>query len=254
MSRDDRSPAPELRGDLNWYVRSVSLVTHVLFGILEHIEIDGPVERIPRRGPVIVASNHASNLDSVVIGAWIMPAMGRRLHWLGKKELTELPVLGRFIRAGSVHGIDRGAADIEAFRTALRILEAGHALLIFPEGTRSRTGALQQAHDGAATLALRTRATVVPVGIVGATAAWPLTSLLPRPRRRVVGRVGEPFVLSDVIDPGGDRKRTKELATLELMARIAELLPEDQRGVYAEATAKRTAGRLATHGEGQPGA
>lgn len=254
MSPGDRSSATELRGDLNWYVRSVARVTHVLFGILEHIEIDGPLERIPRSGPLIVASNHTSNLDSVVIGAWIMPAMGRRLHWLGKKELTELPVLGPLIRAGSVHGIDRGAADVEAFRTALRILEAGHALLIFPEGTRSRTGALQQAHDGAAALALRSRATVVPVAIAGATAAWPRTSLLPRPRRRVVGRVGEPFVLADLVDPGADRRQAKELATLELMARIAELLPEDQRGVYAEAAARRIAARGAKGAGGQPGA
>jgi 1-acyl-sn-glycerol-3-phosphate acyltransferase len=240
-----------MRGDINWFVGLVSTIVRILTGIFERVTVVGAIDRIPRSGPVVVASNHASNIDPLVIGGWILPAMGRRLHWLSKKEVTDAPILGPLARAGSVHGIDRGAADVDAFRTALAILEAGHALLIFPEGTRSKDGALQRAHDGAATLALRAGATIVPVGLIGTAEAWPRGSTLPRFRRRIVARVGEPFALADVLEEGLDRRRAKEAATEEIMCRIGELLPPGQQGAYREAIARRAEGGPA---EGRDGA
>ncbi len=239
-----------MRGDLNWFVRLGSLGVRLFTMIFDSVRVDGAIDRIPRRGPVIVASNHASNIDPLVIGGWIMPAMGRRLHWLSKREVTDSPILGPLARAGSVHGIERGAADVDAFRTALEILEAGYALLIFPEGTRSRTGALQEAHEGAATLALRAGATIVPVGLVGTADAWPRGSALPRFRRRIVARVGEPFRLADVLDPSLDRRQAKARATKEIMCRIGELLPPAQQGAYADAIAARG---QTTDGHGEAG-
>ena len=161
----------------------------------------------------------------------------RRIHWLGKKELFDWPGFGWLAARGGVHPVDRGAADIEAFRLATRILESGYVLLIFPEGTRSPDGQLQEAKDGLAMLALRTGAAIVPVGINGSDRVWPKGRKvpLPIPRRTVTVHVGTPFRLADVVPAGADRKAAKAIATTAIMGRIAALLEPRQRGVYADA-------------------
>ena len=158
---------------------------------MTRVRIEGDLAAIPRDGPVIIAANHTSNLDAVVLGAWLTPALGRRIQWLGKKELFAWPVVGWAARNGGVHPVDRGAADVEAFRLAKRILDEGHVLFVFPEGTRSADGALHEARDGVAVLALRTGAPIVPVGIAGSNGVWPRGQKLPHPGGRVTVRVGE---------------------------------------------------------------
>jgi 1-acyl-sn-glycerol-3-phosphate acyltransferase len=199
---------------------------------MSRIRIEGALDEIPREGPVIIASNHASNFDAVVLGAWLTPTLGRRIHWLGKKELFDWPVIGYLARNGGVHPVDRGAADVEAFRLARRILDEGNVLFVFPEGTRSADGALQAARDGVAVLALRTDAPIVPIGIGGSNGVWPRGQKIPHPGGRVTVRVGRPFRVTDVLSPGTDRRTAKGLATDVIMRRIAELLPPQQRGVY----------------------
>jgi 1-acyl-sn-glycerol-3-phosphate acyltransferase len=199
---------------------------------LTRVQVEGAIDQIPRTGPVIVAANHSSNLDVPVLGSSLMPKLGRRLQWLGKKELFDWPVIGWIARNGGVHAIDRGAADVEAFRIATRILEEGHALFVFPEGTRSRDGTLGEGRDGVAVLALRTGAPIVPVGVSGSYERWPRGQRLPRPGGRVTVRVGSPFRLADVLPPDLDRRAAKTAATDLIMRRIAELLPERQRGPY----------------------
>ena len=78
---------------------------------LTRVRLEGAVDDIPREGPVIVASNHASNLDAVVLGSTLMPQLGRRFQWLGKKELFDWPIVGWIARNGGVHAVDRGAAE-----------------------------------------------------------------------------------------------------------------------------------------------
>jgi 1-acyl-sn-glycerol-3-phosphate acyltransferase len=202
---------------------------------LTRVRVEGAIDEIPRTGPVIVAANHSSNLDVPVLGSSLMPKLGRRLQWLGKKELFDWPVVGWIARNGGVHAIDRGAADVEAFRIATRILDEGHALFVFPEGTRSHDGTLGKGRDGVAVLALRTGAPIVPVGVSGSYERWPRGRRLPRPGGRVTVRVGSPFRLADVLPPDLDRRAAKTAATDLIMRRIAELLPERQRGVYGAA-------------------
>jgi 1-acyl-sn-glycerol-3-phosphate acyltransferase len=151
---------------------------------LTRVRIEGAVDEIPRDGPVIIAANHASNLDAVVIGSWLIPKIGRRFEWLGKKELFDWPVVGYFAAHGGVHPVDRATADVEAYRLAKRILDEGHVLFIFPEGTRSPDGALQHGRDGVSSLALRTGAPIVPVAIAGSDRVWPRGQKLPRPGGR----------------------------------------------------------------------
>lgn len=200
---------------------------------MSRIRIEGALDEIPREGPVILAANHASNFDAVVIGAWLIPRLGRRIHWLGKKELFAWPLVGWAAANGGVHPVDRGAADVEAFRLAKRILDEGHVLFVFPEGTRSPDGALQHAQDGLASLALRTGAPIVPLGIAGSNRVWPRGQKLPHPGGHVTVRVGRPFRLADLLPPDTDRRTAKGLATTLIMGRIAALLPPSQRGAYA---------------------
>ena len=167
-----------------------------------------------------------------MIGAWLIPRLGRRIHWLGKKELFDWPIVGWIAANGGVHPVDRGAADVEAFRLAQRILDEGHVLFVFPEGTRSPDGALQEARDGLAVLAIRTGAPIVPIGIGGSSRVWPRGQRLPHPGGHVVVRIGHPFHPADEVPPGTDRRVAKRLVTGMIMSRIAALLPVSQRGVY----------------------
>jgi 1-acyl-sn-glycerol-3-phosphate acyltransferase len=210
------------------------------------LRIEGDLASLPRTGPLIVAGNHASSADPVLIGAFLNGILGRPLNWLGKRELVEYPLTGWAFRAAGIHPVDRDAADLEAFRTAMRILEAGHVLAVFPEGTRSRDGALQPVREGVGMLALRSGATVLPVAVIDSDRMWPRGHLLPKWGRRVTVRYGKPFKVADELpkEKAGekrDRRAATEAATRLIMTRIAELLPPRQRGVYAAEAEARSA-------------
>jgi 1-acyl-sn-glycerol-3-phosphate acyltransferase len=214
-----------------------AMATSVRAGLagLTRVRVEGAIDEIPRAGPVIIAANHSSNLDVPVLGSSLMPRIGRRFQWLGKRELFDWPILGWIARNGGVHAIDRGAADVEAFRLAARILDDGHALFVFPEGTRSHDGTLGEGRDGVAVLALRTGAAIVPVGISGSYERWPRGQKVPHPGGRVTVRVGSPFRLADELPPDLDRRAAKSAATALIMRKIAALLPDRQRGRYGTA-------------------
>ncbi len=231
-AREER-PVTPIVDDITPWMETLAGVTRVGLAGLTRIRIEGDLDAVPREGPIIVAANHASNLDPVVLGSHLLPRLGRRLQWLGKRELFDWPIVGWMARHGGVHAVDRSTADVEAYRLAKRILDQGHALFVFPEGTRSRDGALQPARDGVAVLALRTGAPIVPVGIAGSYERWPRGQKIPHPGGHVTVRVGTPFRLADELPEGLDRKRATPLATDLIMHRIAALLPERQRGSYA---------------------
>ena len=214
-------------------LRIVTLVGRIWASAMTRVSIEGAVDEIPRDGPLIIAANHASNLDAPVVGAWLIPRLGRRIQWLGKRELFAWPIVGWVAANGGVHPVDRDRADVEAFRLASRILDGGHVLFVFPEGTRSPDGGLQAARDGLALLALRSGAPIVPIGIGGSDRVWPKGQRFPHPGGRVVVHVGRPFRPADELPPGTDRKVAKTLVTRLIMERIAALLPARQRGVYA---------------------
>ena len=228
-----KEPPVLLDGSITPLIALVAWFSRLVTSAITRVRVEGAITQIPREGPVIIAANHASNLDPVVIGSWIIPQIGRRFQWLGKRELFEWPVIGYIARHGGVHPVDRSTADVEAFRLARRILDEGHVLFVFPEGTRSPDGALQAARDGVALLALRSGAPIVPVGIAGSDRVWPRGRKLPRPGGRLTIRVGTPFRIADELPAGTERRAAKGLATTILMRRIAELLPERQRGAYA---------------------
>jgi 1-acyl-sn-glycerol-3-phosphate acyltransferase len=226
-----------LDGHLTPLITGLALAARIIARSITRVRIEGALDEIPREGPVILAANHISNADAVILGAWLTKSLGRRIHWLGKKEMFDWPVVGYVARNGGIHPVDRGAADVDAFRTAERVLREGHILMIFPEGTRSPTGELQKPKDGLAMLALRTGAPIVPIGISNTDRVWPKGKLLPRPGRHATMRVGHAFRLSDELPAGLDRKSAKTAATDLIMHRIAALLDARHRGPYGDDTA-----------------
>ncbi len=236
--------AMRLDNDQTTLVRLMALMSRIGARLFANVHVEG-LENVPRTGAVILAINHISNFDPVVTGAWITPGLRRRrIHWLGKRELFDWPLVGWLCAHCGVHPVERGTADVDAYRLATRVLEAGCVLLIFPEGTRSPTGELQEAKDGLAALAMRTGALIVPIGVNNSDAVWPKGRRLPRPfpRRNITVRIGEAFAADRLVATGTDRRAAKTLATTAIMSRIAAQLDPRHRGVYA--AANREAGSL----------
>lgn len=143
-------------------------------------------ENIPLNGPVLVAPIHRSNLD-FAFTLFISP---RKVFFMAKDSLFKVPVLGTALIQLGAFPVKRGIADREAMRSAEEVLNAGCALILFPEGTRKYGPHVEPLHAGAMFIAARTGATVVPVGISGTDRALPDGAKFPRPMKvRVV--VGE---------------------------------------------------------------
>lgn len=118
---------------------------------------------VPREGRIIIASNHISALDPPALGV----ATDRELHFLAKKELFKFPPMRFVLRKLNAFPVDRGAGDIKALKTFISLLNQNNAIILFPEGTRSRDGELGKAKEGVGMLALRTKSDIIPVYVSG---------------------------------------------------------------------------------------
>jgi 1-acyl-sn-glycerol-3-phosphate acyltransferase len=175
---------------------------------------------VPREGPALLASNHLSVLDPALIGS-VMP---RELDYMAKTELFRIPGFGGLISRLNAHPVDRTGSDSAALRLALRLLQRGRAVLVFPEGTRGTEGKLQEARAGAGMLATLSGAPVVPVYVQGSGRALPRGAAVPRPVRVSV-TVGAPLRFSR------ERGRTRyQEVSDEIMAAIGRLKTEAERG------------------------
>lgn len=168
----------------------VRLLTAPARRLLVRVRVDDP-NRLPEDGPVIVAANHVSFLDSVLL----MFALPRPVAFLGKAEYTDNPITRwLFCGAGMIPVRREHPADLpRAFDEVAAVLGRGEVVGVFPEGTRSRDGLLHRGHVGAAHLALVTGAPIVPVGIVGTERVLPTGARLVRPFRRVAINLGSPI-------------------------------------------------------------
>lgn len=172
------------------------------------------IEHVPRHGPVVLACNHLSNLDPVLLGA----ACPRQINYLAKIELFRTPVLGRLIRQYGAIPLKRTASDPDAMRLAEQVLEQDQLLALFPEGTRSRDGQLKPFRFGAARLALKYKAALVPTAIVGTERAMPANAKFPK---RVTVRIafGQPLDTT-AYDYGSGR--TLEAVALEAVTGLLQ--------------------------------
>lgn len=128
-------------------------------------------ERFIEEGPVILAMNHQSFLDPPLAGI----ACPREIHFLARSNLLDWPVAGKLMPRVNVIPVEREGGDMAAMKRVIRIVKAGHAIIMFPEGTRTHDGKLQPAKSGIGFIIAKTRAPVVPMRIFGAFEALPRT-------------------------------------------------------------------------------
>ena len=203
-----------------WFYYICRPIVRILLFLLTRWQVRGR-ENIPRQGAVLVVSNHLSLADPPLLNI----ALDRPVRFMAKQKLFRFKLLGSFIRGLGGFPVHRGRPDRKAFRQAEQVLADGLTLVIFPEGTRSRSGQLRHAFPGPTLIALRSGAPIVPVGIAGTDILEHGIGVLTRPR--VTVNIGRPFRL-----PPNAKELTKTELTTYLMEHIAELLPEGYRGLY----------------------
>jgi len=169
------------------------LIVTAVFKLFYRVEVKG-TENVPATGPCLLCSNHIGELDMFFIGFRVK----RLVRWMAKEELFRNPLLRAFITWLGAFPVKRGKADIGAIRTAIKLLEDGHIVGIFPEGHRRKAGRVQKAHPGAALIAIRADVPILPVSIEG--------SMRPFSRIKVV--FGKTFKL--------DTEKGKNYSTEEL--------------------------------------
>lgn len=131
-------------------------------------------ENIPQSGSYIFCANHISFLDPILIAC----TKKREFHFLAKEELVRIPVLGFIIKKLNVIPIKRGAGDLGAMRKGIEVLKDGNALIMFPEGTRSKTGEIGEAKNGVSLLVKRSVCGVVPCAVIGKPRLFRRTKLV----------------------------------------------------------------------------
>ena len=143
-------------------------------------------KNVPQQGPLVVVSNHASDFDPPILSCCV----GRPVAYMAKKELFEIPILKQAIQVYGAYPVSRGAADRSAIRSALKYLEAGWATGLFLEGTRTADGRITDPKLGAALVAAKAKAPLLPVSLWGTQHIFKKGSALPRPVPITV-RIGE---------------------------------------------------------------
>ena len=179
-------------------------------------------ENVPKKGGVILAPNHVSYMDPPAAGGALTT---RPVRFMAKIELFKIPILGFLIRKVGSFPVKQGAADRTALRKAMELIEKGEVVCIFPEGTRSPDGNLMEAHAGIGMVALKTKAPIVPVAIIGTDKVLPPHSFFFHfSRVKVV--YGKPITFDDLYETGG--KDAIEEVGKRVMSEIARLKADNE--------------------------
>jgi len=195
-------------------IHSILRVVSIVYIRLQTISI----ENIPEEGGVILAPNHPSDLDSFVLGT----AIKRQLHTMGKEELFRKRFAGFVFRKLNAFPVKRSEIDREAIRTAVSILKKGHVIDMYPEGTVSIDGSLQEPKLGTAFISLQAKAAVVPVAIIGTFNVMSKGQRVPRPHKVII-KFGKPLYFDEYYGKPYNKEILKTV-TEKIMGEIKILL------------------------------
>ncbi len=176
------------------------------------------LENIPKQGGVILAPNHPSDLDSFVLGI----AITRQLHTMGKEELFRKRFTEFIFRRLNAFPVKREQIDRESIRVAANVLKEGHVIDMYPEGTVSRDGFLQEPKLGTAFISLQAKAPVVPVAMIGIFNVMSKGQRFPRPHKVVI-KFGKPLYFNEYYNKPYNKEILK-IVTMRIMAEIKTLL------------------------------
>ena len=179
LPTDDAIDAPRRRAGVrvpSGVYRLLRLLVHAINRTYWRVEVDG-ADNVPATGPVILAPVHRSFMDFFVVAE----VTKRKIFYMTKEEMWKSPLLGSFLDSVGAFPVHRDGADRLALERAQDVLERGDVVILFPEGTRRAGPVIQDLHEGAAFLAARTGAPIVPIGIGGTAAAMPKGSKFVRP-------------------------------------------------------------------------
>jgi len=210
-----------------WLVKSV--LTPIL-RFFYRVKVEG-LEHLPAEGPVILASNHVSFSDSI----FLPMVLDRRVTFVAKAEYFDDPKTAWFFRAAGQIPIrrDSGSASDAALAAAGEVLQAGGVFGIYPEGTRSPDGRLYRGHTGVARLALKCRAPIVPVAMIGTKEAQPIGQVMPNLFVPITIRIGRPLTYERLHERVDDRLALRDI-TDEVMYELRELSGQEYVPRYAK--------------------
>jgi 1-acyl-sn-glycerol-3-phosphate acyltransferase len=182
-------------------------------------------ERVPLTGPVILAPNHASYIDPPLTGSGVR----RQISFLARDNIFHVPILASILRSWEVVPVDRDGGTGRGLKQILNRLGQGGAVILFPEGTRSRHGQLNPARSGIGLTVIKSGAPVVPARVFGTHDAYGPHRRLPRPRRVAV-KYGQPMMFAELRAEAAvcSKQRLKEIyqeVADQIMAEIARLEP-----------------------------
>jgi 1-acyl-sn-glycerol-3-phosphate acyltransferase len=223
----DFEAAPELPGSDRLSKYGLGAIRR-LVGRLWDLDVEG-AENVPTQGPGIITPNHLSFCDSVFVPA-VLP---RRVWAIGKVEYMDDWKTKHLFPAMGMIPVDRrgGKAAVAALDAAAKVLDGGHLFMIYPEGTRSRSGDLHKGRTGAGRLAVRCNAPIIPVGHMGTLEIQPPGDVMMKPFKPLRIRIGEPIWPADHGEL--DDPRLHRTITDAVMFKIAELSGQTYQNVYA---------------------
>tara|TARA_Y100000588_G_C14095182_1_gene856274 strand:- start:413 stop:1156 length:744 start_codon:yes stop_codon:yes gene_type:complete len=223
MKYEAFSWSPQRRMTYNAICRGIF---HYLGMYIDELEVYG-LENVPASGPFIAVSNHV-HISDPNFHATLIP---RPMHFMAKRSLFQIPLIGFGMRLLNAIPVDRDGRDIPALRAALSALDKSRPIFLYPEGTRSPTASLQPPQPGAGYLAVRAGVPILPIAISG-TENISFGNFSNNTAVRVSFTVGSPFELNPPFN--FDLRESSEWAGLEMMRRIASMLPVSYRGVFSD--------------------
>ena len=201
---------------MTFLYRCAQTIFFLYFKIFHRFRVSG-LEHVPSDGAFLLASNHVSFFDPPALGCRVP----RDLHYFARKSLFK-GLLGKLITAFNSIPVDRESSDVSSFKKALKVLEKGSPLLVFPEGTRSLDGSLQAAKAGVGLIAIKASVPVLPARVIGGFEILGKGCKLPKIGSRLTIVYG-PLLQIETLDPGPKTAKRSQIVADAIMEAIGKL-------------------------------